>query len=201
MAAALMRLRRPREAPDLRPQRDSARADASPSFDEICARYYTPIYSYVYRMVGNPDDAGDVTQDAFLSAYRAYDRLDEKANASAWLYRIATNKSLDLLRRRTRVQRQTAILTDEPAAGSLPTPEEYVERDELAVQVERVLAQMTPRYREALLLKEYMGYSVAEIARVTGRSEPAVKSILFRSREQFRSIYLLERTLARQPRH
>lgn len=172
---------------------------ASPTFDELCARYYTPIYNYVYRMVGNPQDAGDVTQDAFLSAHRAFDGLNENANASAWLYRIATNKALDLLRRRTRMQRQTHLLTEESAAGKLPTPEEYVERDELAAQVERVLAQMTPRYREALLLKEYMGCSLAEIAGMTGRSEAAVKSILFRSREQFRSIYSLDDALNRRP--
>src|SRR5947209_19821945 len=70
------------------------------SFDQIYDEYKTPIYNYVYHLVGDREQADDLTQDTFLKAFRALPKMDANLKLSAWLYRIATNTAYDALRRR-----------------------------------------------------------------------------------------------------
>jgi len=70
------------------------------SFDQIYDEYKTPIYNYVYHLVGDREQADDLTQDTFLKAFRALPKMDGNLKLSAWLYRIATNTAYDALRRR-----------------------------------------------------------------------------------------------------
>src|SRR5215475_16184159 len=70
------------------------------SFDQIYDEYKTPIYNYVYHLVGDREQADDLTQDTFLKAFRALPKMDASLKLSAWLYRIATNTAYDALRRR-----------------------------------------------------------------------------------------------------
>src|SRR5258707_5213910 len=70
------------------------------SFDQIYDEYKTPIYNYVYHLVGNREQADDLTQDTFLKAFKALPKMDASLKLSAWLYRIATNTAYDALRRR-----------------------------------------------------------------------------------------------------
>src|SRR5919202_448754 len=77
-----------------------ARTGDRGAFAEIYARYERRIYAFVYRTMGNPEDACDLTQETFLKAYRALDRTNDELNVNAWLHRIAANTCLDVLRRR-----------------------------------------------------------------------------------------------------
>src|SRR5215210_7851196 len=77
-----------------------AKAGDQAAFAELFARYERRIYSFVYRTMGDPDDAAELTQETFLKAYRALDKTDAELNVNAWLHRIAANACLDVLRRR-----------------------------------------------------------------------------------------------------
>ncbi|MFN8532449.1 MAG: RNA polymerase sigma factor [Dehalococcoidia bacterium] len=162
------------------------------SFEAIFERFQTPIYNYVLRMMGNPDDANDLTQDAFLKAYQALPKLGGDVNLGAWLYRIATNTCLDELRRRKIIRWQPweAFLSAfHPKQVAGDDPERETLRLEDSATVQRVLDRLPPKYRTCLLLREYQDLSCEEIGEIIGASRSAVKSLLFRAREEFRRVW------------
>ena len=178
---------------------DRARQGDEAAFSAIYERYERAIYSLVYRLMGNPDDAFDITQDVFVKAYKALAKTSPDLNLSAWLHRIASNACMDVLRRRKIIR----WLPWDPAehanvtpATSQDEPERRLMSQETRAQVQAVLNLMNERYRLCLVLREYQDLSCEEIAEIMGTSRQAVKSMLFRAREQFREIY--ERAEANQ---
>ena len=168
-----------------------AKAGDQAAFAALYERYERRIYGFLYRMLGDADDAADLTQETFLRAYRALDKPGMDLDVSAWLHRIAANACLDVLRRRRRLhwlpwERREH---DARSSGREDDPAGLVLGDETQRAVRRVLAGMSPRHRQALLLREYAGLSYAEIAAVMGVSPAAVKQRLFRGREEFRARY------------
>jgi RNA polymerase sigma-70 factor (ECF subfamily) len=174
------------------------------SFEALFDRYQTPIYNYVLRMMGNPEDANDLTQEAFLKAYVALPKLTGEVNLGAWLYRIATNTCLDELRRRRIIKWQPweAFLSAfHPKQVASDDPERETLRLEDSAMVQRVLDRLPPKYRTCLLLREYQELSCEEIGDVIGASRSAVKSLLFRAREEFRKVWLaMEHEAVAEPR-
>ncbi len=178
---------------------ERARRGEEAAFEAIYQRYERRIYAYVYRMMGNPEDAFDLTQETFIKAYQALPRLspEQELNLSAWLHRIASNTCLDLLRRRRLIswlpwehERERGEGVAEPASHDRGgDPEDSYMQQETSKQVQGTLRQMSARNRMALVLKEYQGLSCDEIADVMQVSRGAVKSILFRAREEFRKLY------------
>jgi RNA polymerase sigma-70 factor (ECF subfamily) len=161
------------------------------AFEAIFQRYERQIYGFIYRMMGNPEDANDLTQECFIRAYKALPQTSD-LNVSAWLHRIASNACLDVLRRRQRIRwlpweshKHEHLLHGKP----LDDPERNAISQETQIVVQRVLSQMSPRNRMALVLREYEGMSCEDIGEIMGLSRSAVKSILFRGREEFRKIY------------
>lgn len=176
---------------------------ATDDFEAIYEAFHGRIFGLAYRMMGNADDASDVTQDAFISAYQNLDKLapqragdgPEDIHLSAWLHRIAANKCIDALRKRKRragMDWDSFAATAPAASGDGAHPEIKALESERNARIQRVLDQMSPNYRLALLLHEYQDMSVREVAQAMGRTESAVKSLLFRAREQFRSLYNLD---------
>ncbi len=167
-----------------------ARSGDGAAFDALYTRYERQIYAYVYRtMNGNPDDATDLTQETFLKAYRALGKTSDDLNISAWLHRIAYNTCLDELRRRQRIRWQPwdIMKHDRLLRGSAgENPERSTLRREAEGMVQEILNRMSPRNRQALILREYEGLSCEDIGVVMGISRSAVKSVLFRAREEFR---------------
>jgi RNA polymerase sigma-70 factor (ECF subfamily) len=166
-----------------------ARAGDADAFTAIYDQYRGDIYSLAYRLMADADDAHDMTQDTFASAHQAIGRTAEELNISAWLHRIATNKCLDVLRRRQRLRwlpwegpKHDHLLLG-PRADD---PEDATISHETRVAVLRALQAMTPRHRRALILREFDGLDCTEIGEVMGLSRSAVKSMLFRAREEFR---------------
>jgi RNA polymerase sigma-70 factor (ECF subfamily) len=163
------------------------------AFEVLFTRYQSRIYNYVYRMVGDADEAQDLTQDSFVKAYRALRRGDVPLNPSAWLYRIASRTCLDALRRRRLIRwlpfdgwvRRQARERD---AGE--SPEGHLVYAEEQARIRQALDRLPPRYRMLLLLREYEGLTYQEIAAVTGDSLNTVKVTLFRARERCRREYL-----------
>jgi RNA polymerase sigma-70 factor, ECF subfamily len=168
-----------------------AKAGDQTAFAEIFARYERRIYAFVYRMMGNSDDAFDLTQETFLKAYRALDKTDEELNVNAWLHRIASNACMDVLRRRQRIRwlPWEGAKHERSSTRREDDPEETLIGDETQQLVGKVLAQMSPRNRQAMVLREYEGLSCEDIGEIMGVSRSAVKSILFRGRDEFRRIY------------
>jgi RNA polymerase sigma-70 factor (ECF subfamily) len=159
-------------------------ADQQKLLERLFVEHHGPILNYLYRMVGDGEQAEELAQDVFLRAFRALPRLPGDANHRAWLYRIATNAAYDVLRRRRLVQWFALRDTDaDDAAGSGP--------DRLAEQqaVQRALMQIPEAYRAALVLFSVQGDSVREIAETLGIAEGAVKTRLSRAREMFRKAY------------
>ena len=170
-----------------------ARSGDQAAFEAIFQRYERQIYSFTYRMMGDADDAYDLTQDCFIKAYRNLEKTNGDLNVSAWLHRIASNACLDVLRRRKRIR--WLPWENDKHENLLPShttddPELTVVTTEIRNDVQVILNEMTPRNRLALLLREFEGLSTEEIGEVMGLSRSAVKSVLFRSREEFRKLYL-----------
>ncbi len=169
-----------------------ARAGDQTAFEAIVQRYERQIYSFVYRMMGNAEDASDLTQECFVRAYRNLGKTNADLNVSAWLHRIASNACLDVLRRRQRIRWLPWDNTKhEPMLGSADSdsPEHVAVSSEVSSIVQSTLSKMSPRNRAALIMREYEGLSCDEIGDVLGISRSAAKSILFRSREEFRKLY------------
>lgn len=169
----------------------AARGDAR-AFEELVLRYERPIFRLAYWMMGDADDAAELTQETFMRAWKALPRMSPDLRLAAWLRRIVSNACLDVLRRRQRVRWHP---WDPPLhdaliqSGPLDQPESAVMWQETSEEVRHVLLQMRARSRDVLLLREYDGLSCAEIGVVMGMSRQAVKSQLFRAREEFRTIY------------
>jgi RNA polymerase sigma-70 factor (ECF subfamily) len=169
-----------------------AKAGSQEAFEALVVRYERQIYAFTYRMMGNPDDAFDLTQECFIRAYKNLGRTNAELNVSAWLHRIASNACLDVLRRRKRIRwLPWDAGKHEPMLGSHPgdDPERVALAGENTSDVQLVLGAMSPRNRQALILREYEGMSTQEIGEVMGLSRSAVKSVLFRAREEFRQVY------------
>jgi len=159
-------------------------AEQAWSFERIYDEYKTPIYNYIYHLVGNREQADDLTQDTFLKAFKALPKMDANLKLSAWLYRIATNTSYDALRRRKLIAwLPWQDLDHEPADVESADPQETIGTSEL---VHAALKRMPRHYRAALLLYTQEGFSYAEIASTLNIAESGVKMYLSRARHSFR---------------
>lgn len=174
---------------DYSAERDSAR-------DDFAAAYMThrsAIYAYVRRMIANEADAEDLTVVAFEKALRAWANHPPENELRPWLFRIATNTCLDELRRRQRVRWQpweTFVGLFHPSQVAPDDPERETLRNESTIQVRAALDKLAPRDRAALILREYQGLSVEEVARAIGITPATAKVVLFRARERLRAAYL-----------
>lgn len=162
-----------------------ALADAQPAVFECFYRdHHARIYNLAARIVGDPDDAADITQEVFLRAYTHPFQARDDLRPEPWLYRIAVNASYDHLRRRA--ARPSTSLDSVPEVAD--TSDVFLDR-EIAHCVETCLAGLTPRYRTALVLKDLHGLSHAEIAEVMDIHQGAARVLLHRARAAFRRAF------------
>ncbi len=162
------------------------------AFEALVTAYQKQVYNLALRTVGNAEDAADMTQEAFLRAYRSLGSFRGDSKFSVWLYRLTTNICIDFLRSRGR--RGAVSLTvgdgeDEDAqeldvADERFDPVQALERSELRRAVQRGLAALPEDYRRILVLRELNGLSYAEIGQVLRLEEGTVKSRLFRARRK-----------------
>ena len=160
-------------------------------FDELVKRYHRPIASFIFRMIGNRETALDLTQDVFIKVYGSLDRYRPEFKFSTWIYKIASNTAIDHLRKASLSTSPLYFVNDEeevelqiPAKG--PSPERALQRSERRAQIEEVIAQLPPRYRELILLRHVSELGYDEIAEVTGLPLGTVKNRIFRAREAMR---------------
>ncbi len=149
--------------------------------------YRGKIFTFLLRLTGDADAADDLTQDTFLKAYRALGRLDDDHRLLPWLYRIASNATIDAARRRKRIGwlplGSLLGATDEPN-----TPDEHGGVPERH-HIQEVLRGLPLENAAALLLHVLEGYSYREIAEIQGVTLTAVRSRIARARTAFRAGY------------
>jgi RNA polymerase sigma-70 factor (ECF subfamily) len=168
-----------------------ARLGDADAFRVLVERHSRPLFRLAYRMTGNQHDAEDVVQESFLRAWRQLGRFDERASFGTWLYRIATNCSLDLLRARSRRrERQELPLEDggppREFASQMPSPERLAISSQVRVRVSAALAQLSAAEQAAFILRHFEGVSIGEIAKVLGRPNGATRHSVFRAAEKLR---------------
>jgi RNA polymerase sigma-70 factor (TIGR02960 family) len=185
-----------------------ARAGDQDAFRELTAPYQRELQLHIYRIVGSVHDAEDVLQDTMLAAWRGLEEFEGRATVRAWLYRIATNRSLDALRaskRRPHDQpmpqmpeptRWSEPLWVEPYPDALlegiteaaPGPEaRYETREAIELAFVAGLQHLPPQQRAVLVLRDVLGYRAAEAAELLDTSEASVNNLLRRARAAFES--------------
>ena len=158
--------------------------------ETLFGRHHGEIYAYLLRMLREPELAADLTQDAFIKAYRNYDTLERPENARAWLYQIAHRVALDEIRRR-KIIRFLPWTGESP--GSSPSAERLVMDAHLSSDLQRALARIPERQRAALLLAELHDLTGVELAAALGVSHVAARALLTRARENLRQALATER--------
>jgi RNA polymerase sigma-70 factor (ECF subfamily) len=149
----------------------------------LFARHRGEIYAYLVRMLRDPELAADLTQDAFIRAFRAYGDLDDLAKARAWLYQIAHRVALDEIRRRKIIR---FVPWTGESRGASPSAERIVLDARLSGDLERALRRIPERQRSALLLAEVHEMTGLELAAALGSSHIAARALLTRARESLR---------------
>lgn len=159
------------------------------AFEMLVRRYKEPLYRFVRRYVGQADDAYDVLQDSFVSAWTALYRYDPKRPFAPWLRRIALNKCRDFGRRRA-VRRMllhlVAAEAPQLAATETETADEEAQASERLRRLDRAVAELPSRYKEPLLLTAIEGLSHDAAAEILGISAKAVEMRVYRGRQRLR---------------
>ena len=163
----------------------------SDAFAVLMDLYQKQVYHLALRTVGNPEDAADMMQEAFLRAYRAIGSFRGDSKLSVWLYRLTQNVCIDFLRSRGRkptvsltVENETDEIQELDVADDRFDPEVQYQRKALRDAVRRGLDELPEDYRTILVLREINGLSYAEIGEQLQLEEGTVKSRLFRARKK-----------------
>ena len=164
--------------------------EAGTFVETLFAKHHGEIYAYLLRMLREPELAADLTQDAFIKAYKNYETLEKPENARAWLYQIAHRVALDEIRRRKIIR--FFPWTGE-SHGSAPSAERLVMDAHLSGDMQRALARIPERQRAALLLAELHDLTGVELAAALGVSHVAARALLTRARESLRQALAAER--------
>ncbi|BDC51327.1 ECF RNA polymerase sigma factor SigW [Bryobacterales bacterium F-183] len=162
----------------------AAAQDGNPdAFRVLVERYSRSVFRLAYRMTGNEQDAEDVVQEAFLRAYKQLHRYENRASFPTWVYRIAANYSLDLIRARRTVESETMLeQLREGGAG----PDRLYLSGRMQETLDRALETLSQQERTAFVLRHFEGQSIDEIGGVLGIGNNAAKHSIFRAVQKLR---------------
>jgi len=151
-------------------------------FRHLVERWTRSVFRLAYRMTGNEADAEDIVQETFLRAYRELHRYEERSSFGTWIYRIAANCSLDLLRARSRQANGDLpeLVSESPLPDRLSMSEQFRDR------FHRSLHLLTDQERAAFLLRHFEGQSIEQIAGALDLSATATKNSIFRAVQKLR---------------
>lgn len=167
------------------------------AFEELVLRYEKTVYNLALRMVGDRDDAFDMTQEAFIKAYGSLSSFRGDSKFSVWIYRITTNVCLDFLRSKSRKQQVSLTVSDDDEDAQLDIldpkadPEQQLIKKISMQSVEEGLKTLPDKQRQILVMRELGGMSYAEIGKALSLEEGTVKSRIFRARKRL-CIFLLD---------
>jgi len=162
-----------------------AKAGDKDAFAKLVEKYKKPVYSVCYRMLGTPTAAEDAAQEAFIRAYMAIDRYDPSRSFATWVLSIASNYSIDQLRKKKVIilsmdnEKHAWLAPPDPG----PSPEKAALEKEKLGQIQSLLTSLNEVDRAAVILQYWHDYSYEQIAETLDLSSSAVKSRLFRARQ------------------
>ena len=161
------------------------------AFEALVRRHQGPLYNFCLRMLGQAEDAADVAQETFVQLYGHLGQLDEREPLAPWLFRVARNRCIDVIRRRRTVP-LTAPADDEAAlalepADEEPLPDALAERADLQRLLSDAIAQLPPAYAEVVALRYAADRSFAEIGEILGCDEGAARVRFHRAKALLRS--------------
>jgi RNA polymerase sigma-70 factor (ECF subfamily) len=163
------------------------------AFERLVRAYQDRVYNLSFRMLGDHEEAADVTQEAFIKAFRAVSSFRRDARFSTWIYRIAVNACLSRHRQFAVRRRHAPHSLDAPLRGSEHPPEpadhrcepaQQTSRNELADVVQAAIAALSVEFRTVVLLRDIEGYSYEEIGEILGCPIGTVRSRLHRARAE-----------------
>lgn len=160
------------------------------AFEELIRQYEKKVYSLCFRMCGNAEDAEEAAQDAFLALWRGIDRFRQESSLSTWIYRLASNACIDLMRRKKKGASSVSLDDEElfvDAVDPAPQPHEEAERRETQRLLQEGLLSLPAEYRSILLLREIEGLSYSEISAALDLELGTVKSRISRGRTLLRN--------------
>jgi len=170
------------------------------AYETLIEQYADMVYRVAYRILQNEHDAEDALQETFLTVYRRIENFRGDAKFSSWLYRIATNAALDIIRTKQRKQGEQMsidVMDDEENSLLIDDisllPEQVLLRDETATELQQGLATLSPKLRTAFVLFELEGLSMRETAQTLEISESAAKLRVHRARIELQK-WLIEQT-------
>jgi RNA polymerase sigma-70 factor (ECF subfamily) len=156
------------------------------AFVALVGRYRKPIYNAAYRVLGSEEDASDVTQSVFLKVLERLDQYDPRYKFFSWVYRIAVNESLNLLRQG---QREAPLDDDiELAAQESAEPDRQVNDAQVSRRIQKALMSMRVSDRAVLVLRHFSDCSYEEIAEIMELEVKTVKSRLYEARQRLREL-------------
>jgi len=167
------------------------------AFEQLVIKYRSKVFSMIYGMVQNEQDAWDLAQEGFVKAWRSIHRFKGQASFYTWLYRIVTNVAIDSLRRKS--FKKTAEFDDEIAATQVepgsktmpqpdPMPHQGLEREEIRHRIEHAITKLSPEHRAVIVMKEIEELQYNEIAEALGCSIGTVMSRLFYARKKLQTL-------------
>lgn len=163
------------------------------AFDILFTRYQKRTYRLVQRFVTNPEDASDLTQDAFIRAYQGLSDFKSQCQFYSWLYRITVNICIDFLRKQARseVLLYESEDAEEDAIASIAdphaeSPAKAAENKELRAHIRKAIRRLPPKQRQIFVLRHRDGLSLKDIAATVGRSDGTVKAHLLHANRNLR---------------
>lgn len=172
----------------------ATRSGSEEAFRELVLRYQRPVFSLILRMVRDRSLAEDLSQEAFVKAYRALGRFDPSRKFSSWLFKIAHNLTIDSIRRK-RLHTQSLDQPIGSADGDLRlgdriadhdqmAPDRAVESVDLGESLERAIAALRPEYREVVMLRFVEEMSYQEVAEILDLPLGTIKTYIHRARKE-----------------
>lgn len=163
-------------------------------FELLVERYQTRLVNYLYRMVRNLEEAHDLTQEVFIRVYQALDRYDSQYRFSTWLFRVAQNAAIDVIRKRRiqlvpltrRADEGSDATVDLELPDGQPSTLETLQGRELDASIRSAIDALPWEYRELILLRHYGELAYEEIAEVKAMPLGTVKNKLFRARQMLK---------------
>jgi len=165
------------------------------AFTQLVERYQNPVYNLCYRMLGDPQEAEDAAQESFWRAYQAIRRYDRSRPFATWLLSITAHYCIDLQRKRRLPTMEIEDWMEEVLPDHTPDPERMTGEKEEKDRIQKMLAELNPQDRAAIVLRYWYEFSEEEISKTLQLSVSAVKSRLHRARLKFAALYQAEASI------
>jgi RNA polymerase sigma-70 factor (ECF subfamily) len=164
------------------------------AFNALVARFQDRVYNLIRRLLGNPEEARDVTQEVFVTVFEKVDSYRGDSSIATWIYRIAANHAKNrikyLSRRKDRHKESIEAMHVQPTHSQLsaqvPRPDQALTRETVSRLVDKALSELDEEHRIVLVLRDVEGQSYDDIAAITGLQLGTVKSRLHRGRQRLK---------------